>query len=86
MLNKNSLKAEIVRQGLTQKQVAEAIGISEKTFISRMKSGVFGTDEVEVMINLLKIKDPMSIFFAEQVTQQVTKKEEENGIHKRRTF
>jgi predicted XRE-type DNA-binding protein len=68
MLNKNALKAEIARQGLTQKQVACALEISEKTFISRMKKGVFGTDEVEKLIVLLKINDPMPIFFANAVT------------------
>lgn len=68
MLDKNALRAEIARQGLTQKQVATALGISEKTFISRMKNGIFGTDEAEKLIVLLKIKDPMPIFFANTVT------------------
>ena len=65
MLDKNALKAEIVRNGLTQKEVAKKLGISEKTFIMRMKKGIFGTDEVELMIKLLKIKNPMAIFFAD---------------------
>ena len=68
MLNKNALKAEIVRNGLTQKEVAEMIGISEKTFISRMQRGVFGTDEAEIMINRLGIQHPIDIFFANEVT------------------
>ena len=68
MLNRNALRAEIVRNGMTQKQVAEFLGISEKTFISRMKRGVFGTDEAEKMIAVLKIKDPQAIFFAKTVT------------------
>lgn len=68
MLDKNALRAEIARQGLTQKQVATALGISEKTFISRMRKGIFGTDEAEKLIVLLKIKDPMPIFFANVVT------------------
>ena len=68
MLNKNALKAEIVRNGLTQKEVAEMIGVSEKTFISRMQRGEFGTDEAEIMINRLGIKNPIDIFFANEVT------------------
>lgn len=68
MLDRNALKAEIVRNGLTQKDVAKKLGISEKTFISRMKKGVFGTDEVEIMINELNITNPTEIFFAKQVT------------------
>ncbi|MBQ3495727.1 MAG: helix-turn-helix domain-containing protein [Clostridia bacterium] len=54
MLDKNALRAEMARQGLTQKQVAAELGISEKTFISRMRRGVFGTDEAEKLIALLK--------------------------------
>ncbi len=68
MLNRNALRAEIVRNGLTQRDVAKIIGVSEKTFISRMKKGVFGTDEVEAMIKHLNIKDPTAIFFAREVT------------------
>lgn len=68
MLDKNALKAEIVRNGLTQKDVAKLVGISEKTFISRMQKGVFGTDEAEIMIRVLGIKNPAEIFFAQSVT------------------
>jgi transcriptional regulator with XRE-family HTH domain len=68
MLDRNALKAEIVRNGLTQKEVAKALGISEKTFISRMRRGVFGTDEAEKMIKVLDIKNPIDIFFAAEVT------------------
>ena len=68
MLNRNALRAEIVRNGMTQKEVASCLGISEKTFITRMKRGVFGTDEVEALISLLNIQNPQSIFFAKDVT------------------
>jgi DNA-binding XRE family transcriptional regulator len=68
MLDRNSLKAEIVRNGLTQKDVAKAIGISEKTFISRMRKGSFKTNEAEIMIEVLKLKNPSDIFFAAKVT------------------
>ena len=47
---------------------AKALGISEKTFISRMRRGVFGTDEAEKMIKVLDIKNPIDIFFAAEVT------------------
>jgi DNA-binding XRE family transcriptional regulator len=68
MLDRNALKAEMTRYGYTQKQMADAIGISEKTFNLRLKNGVFGTDEVEKMIDVLHIKNPMAIFFAKAVT------------------
>ncbi len=63
MLDRNALRGEIARNGLTQKDVAKMLNISEKTFISRMKRGIFGTDEVEILVDNLKIKKPMDIFF-----------------------
>ena len=68
MLNVNSLKAAMVAKGLTQKDVAEELDISSRTFSSRLKKGVFGSDEIEKLIILLDISDPISIFFAERVT------------------
>ena len=64
MFDRNALRAEFVRNGMTQKDIAKMLGISEKTFISRMKKGVFGTDEVEIMVDKLNIKNWQKIFFA----------------------
>ena len=63
-MNVNKLRGIIVEQGLTQERVAEAIGITPKTFYAKMKKGVFGTDEVMRMVELLNIEDPASIFLA----------------------
>ena len=72
MIDTNALKGIIVAQGMTQGKVARHIGITPKTFGLKMKKGVFGSDEMEAMIELLSIKDPVRIFFAEQVTCEVT--------------
>lgn len=42
------------------------IGVTPKTFYEKMKNGVFGSDEIEIMIEKLNIKDPMAIFFAKK--------------------
>lgn len=68
MIDTNALKGIIVAQGLTQEKVAKHIGMNPKTFGRKMKKGVFGSDEMEAMIELLSIKDPMRIFFANEVT------------------
>ena len=68
MVQTNELKIAMLRKGLTQSDVAKAIGISNKTFSDRMKKKVFGSDEIEIMIDLLDIKDPMFIFFNRKVT------------------
>lgn len=72
MLDRNALKAEFVRNGMSQKEVATAIGMSEGTMIRKMKSGAFGTDEAQKMIELLNITDPACVFFAQTVNPQVT--------------
>lgn len=72
MIDTASLRAEMARYGITQKQMAKFIGISPRTFSNKMKSGVFGSDEIEQMIQILRIKDPVSIFFAQQVTYKDT--------------
>lgn len=68
MLNRNELRAEMARKGITQRELAKIVGVSEKTFIMKMKKGVFGTDEAQIMIDFLEIQDPAAIFFAKQVT------------------
>ncbi len=68
MVNANELKACIVRKGLTQEAVAKKLNISPKTFYNKLHKGVFGSDEIEKMILLLDINDPMPIFFANAVT------------------
>ena len=68
MINANLLRAKIAENGLNQKIVAEKIGMSEKTFSTKMRTGKFGLDEAEKMIELLKIEQPERIFFAHSVT------------------
>ena len=72
MIDTNALRGIIVSKGLTQQDVAEHLGISAKTFYSKMKKGVFGSDEMEGMIALLSIENPVQIFFAPEVTCEVT--------------
>ena len=61
-MNTAKLRGIIAERGLSQRDVAKSIGISEKSFYTKMKKGVFGTDEADRMIELLKIKNPAAIF------------------------
>lgn len=61
-MNVARLKGIIAENGLSQRDVAKAIGMSEKTFYTKMKKGKFGIDEADAMINLLKIENPAAIF------------------------
>lgn len=68
MIDTNALKAAWVSKGLNQSDVAKMLGISEKTMSQKMKIGVFGSDEMEIMIDSLEISNPAAIFFAKIVT------------------
>lgn len=58
----NSLKAEFVRNGQTQKEVAQKLGITPRTLSNKLKSGVFTNKEIERLKDILNIDD-ISIFF-----------------------
>ena len=63
MIDTNKLKGVMAEQGKTKSDVARALGISSKTFYNKMKKGVFGSDEIEAMIEYLNIEQPLTIFF-----------------------
>ena len=68
MIDTKALKGLIVSKDMTQKDVAQHLKMHPKTFYSKMRKGVFGSDEMEGMIKLLDIKNPIDIFFANEVT------------------
>lgn len=75
MLDANALKAEIVRNGLTQGQVASKIGMTATTFSQKIRNNGFGLDEADKLIELLGIQNPSEIFFSQQVTYKVTEED-----------
>ncbi len=66
MINTNLLKGRIVSKGLTQRKMAKMLGIAEKTFYDKMKRGVFTSNEIEAMMVILDIDNPVEIFFCER--------------------
>ena len=68
MIRTDELKGIIAKNNYSQVKVAEMIGITPKTFYEKMKKGIFGSNEIEIMISLLHIENPTDIFFAEKVT------------------
>lgn len=66
MILVNELKACIVAKGLNQSKVAEILNITQKTFSLKIKKGKFNSIEIEKMIDILEIKDPIKIFFSKE--------------------
>lgn len=73
MIATNKLRGIIAEQGMSQRKVADALGMTEKTFYNKMRKGVFDSDEIMSMINLLHVQDPVSIFFNDDGTCCVPK-------------
>ena len=66
MIRTNELRGVIAKNGYSQSDIARMIGITPKTFYEKMKIGVFGSDEIQIMIDKFNIDDPISIFFAHE--------------------
>jgi len=66
VIKTDELRGIIAKNGLSQTDVAKMIGVTPKTFYEKMKNGVFGSDEIQIMIDELHIDDPMPIFFAHE--------------------
>ena len=64
MIKTDELRGIIAKNGLSQTDVAKMIGVTPKTFYEKMKNGVFGSVEIQIMIDELHIDNPMPIFFA----------------------
>lgn len=69
MVATDKLRGIIAERGLSQRNVAKHLGMTEKTFYDKMKKGVFNSNEISEMISYLNIENPFNIFFAEFVSQ-----------------
>ena len=72
MVRSDLLNGEIARAGFSRASLARAIGITPKTFYDKEKKGVFGSDEIERIVTVCQIADPMPIFFPDFVTRHET--------------
>lgn len=73
MLNTNLLKAAIVRQGFTQGEFAQKIGISSNTLTSRLAGTTpFNVDEIDKACEVLNLTDCAEIcdIFLQNISQK----------------
>ena len=63
MIDTDELRGIIAKKRMSQAEVAKLLGIAPKTFYEKMKKGKFGSDEIDLMIDFLEIKNPIEIFF-----------------------
>lgn len=68
MIDVNKLRGRMAEKNRSGLDMAKVIGKTPKTFYAKMKAGVFDSDEIKAMVEDLDIKNPMEIFFADEVT------------------
>jgi len=66
MIKVNLLKAKMTEYGFTIEALAKELGISYKTLWTRLnrKPEDFTQDEINKLIEILHLENPMEIFFA----------------------
>lgn len=68
MFDRKRLQAQMVLVGMNVKEVSAALGINETTFYRKMNNdGDFSRKEISQLVEILKIEDPMLIFFADEI-------------------
>ncbi len=63
MVKVNELKGLMVARGYTQEKLAKKLGISSRTLSSRFKKGIFPSNEMQLLVEILNIENPAYIFF-----------------------
>lgn len=69
MINTRELRAMMVRNSLTQQDLASKLHMSSRTLNTRLSGqSDFTIREATSLITILHITNPLDIFFAEEVT------------------
>lgn len=63
MIMIDQLNKMIHEKGYTQNEFAELLGSSRKALQKRIRRGKLGSEEMNLMIKILDIKNPAEIFF-----------------------
>lgn len=69
MIDVNKLRGKFVEKGYdTQEKQANVIGMSTKTLQNKLKRGVFNSNEIFKIMEILKLDDPTPIFFVKNIS------------------
>lgn len=78
LIRTDLLRGKIAEKGFTQSGMAKILGISGKSFYNKMQKGIFKSDEIQKMIEVLDIDNPIAYFFAQEVTSKQLNKDVTN--------
>ena len=65
VVNVDKLIGRIAEKRMTQKEVANRLGMTEATMTRRLKTGKFWSDELEQLADILEIDSPGDFFWPE---------------------
>lgn len=70
MVNTNKLRGAIAERRLSQAEIAKKMNIADKTFYRKMAVGVFDSNEMFELKEILELsdEDAIAIFFAPKVS------------------
>ena len=54
---------QMIKNKITQKELAKRLGMSEGTFRRKLKNDEFGLLDANIMIDVLHIENPEDVFF-----------------------
>ena len=73
MVRSDKIIGKMYELGLNRTIIADKLGMTRKTFSMKLEKGIFNSDEMEKLIDILELEDPMTIFFPNYVAYSVTK-------------
>ena len=62
-MNRRKFKALMIEYGYNQQSLSEELGMSTRTFYSRLHRGDWRLTEIKKLMDVLHIKDPRPVFF-----------------------
>lgn len=79
MVNTNAIKHMMLDRNITGKQLAKELGITPTTFSANMRSGKFGSEQIEKMAEYFDIPlcERWPIFFADGLSDTIITRRKE---------
>ena len=65
MIQSNNLLDKMTEKNITKRSLAKKLNISPKTLYLKLKSGIFRSDELEIIVDVLDISNPWEFLFGD---------------------
>ena len=70
MFDERRFRAQLVLENISMKELASRLDMNESTLYRKVKAdGAFTREEINKMIDILHIKEPIDIFFTDKLAE-----------------